>query len=306
MASTTFKIFQLILLLGLLAVLLPSRHDQSLNLDVDESCQKQSTMKGISLKRVGLHPSHCGNASIKIFDKIYQKGSWGGKMKTPEYYYGNGQFPPEGRLSPSGRGSNLGYAVNVSIDFLRRTIRSYNITSMIDLPCGDANWIFDSWETDSLDAYIGLDIVTSVIALNQKRFEHHSNKLFELWDGTICALPKYYLNSGLNTEPNYYPVDLIHSRDVLQHLKLSKAMSFLCHIMNSGARVLITTTFPSASNKKIRSGLFFHNNLDQPPFSMPRNESNCVFTHPDMEPDLTCVYDLTSDWVRPWVQRKCL
>ena len=69
------------------------------------------------------------------------------------------------------------------MDILRETIQSENVKTMIDLPCGDLNWILDSWETDSLELYLGLDIAKPVIDVNVQRLAHHSNKLFRRWDG---------------------------------------------------------------------------------------------------------------------------
>ena len=34
---------------------------------------------------------------------------------------------------------------------------------MIDVPCGDVNFQFSRWETDSLLAYVGLDIVPELV-----------------------------------------------------------------------------------------------------------------------------------------------
>jgi hypothetical protein len=231
---------------------------------------------------------------------------WGGKRKEPSDYYENGQYPPIKRYSSSGSGSNLGFAVNASLEILRRAIQSYNISSMIDLPCGDVNWIFDSWETDSLEVYIGLDIVSPIIHLNQQRYRHHSNKIFATWDGSLCTLPKYSLHVDIKDKPDFLPVEMVHCRDILQHMSLSDSMSLLCHVMTSGARILITTTFPSGVNKNISYGGYYRNNLDHPPFSLPRNESNCVITHPKLEPDMTCIYHLTPEWVETWVQNRCL
>ena len=54
----------------------------------------------------------------------------------PGYYY----TKPLDRKSASGHGSDLGVATSESLRFLSDAIRQYNVTSMIDVPCGDANW----------------------------------------------------------------------------------------------------------------------------------------------------------------------
>jgi hypothetical protein len=265
----------------------------------------------IAVSKPILHPISCYHVNTSQFDNVYESEFWGPKLSKPEGFYGNAHFPPPSRSSSSGGGSDLGPRTINSLDILRKTIKRFNISTMIDIPCGDVNWIFDSWETDSLELYIGLDVVKPVIDLNSKRFAHHNNKVFAQWDGSYCNLPKFFKPSmNLQNLPDrtrliHQSVDLIHSRDVLQHLTLQAGLSFLCNMVTSGARILISTTFPQGSNSDIQPGQFYHNNLDLPPFSLPDNKIECVSTHPQLESDQTCVYDLSGDWVKSWVQEKC-
>jgi hypothetical protein len=265
----------------------------------------------IAVSKPILHPMSCKHMHTSQFDNIYVSEFWGPKLPKPEGFYGNAHFPPPSRSSSSGGGSDLGPRTINSLDILRKTIKGFNISTMIDIPCGDVNWIFDSWETDSLDLYIGLDVVKPVIDLNTRRFAHHNNKVFAQWDGSYCTLPKFLKpsislhNLPGTTRQSHQSIDLIHSRDVLQHLTLQAGLSFLCNMVTSGARVLISTTFPNGFNSNIQPGQFYYNNLDLPPFSLPKNKNACVSTHPELEPDQTCVYDLTGDWVKSWVQEKC-
>jgi len=245
-----------------------------------------------------LSPDTCPNVASSRFDQIYKGGGWGAKMQTVQDFYSNAMWPPKARNSASGRGSNLGYGTMASLQILRSAIREHNVKTIIDLPCGDTNWIFDSWETDSLELYIGLDIVKPVIDLNSKRLAFHSNKLFRHWDGAICPLPKFRKDHSLHS------VDLVHSRDVLQHLSHPNAIQFLCNVFKHGARLFVTTTFPGGTNKLIKEGSFFHNDLTKSPFDLP-NVTDCVPSHPKFEPDLTCVYDLTQAWVPKWIAQKC-
>jgi hypothetical protein len=83
---------------------------------------------------------------------------------------------------------------------------------------GDANWILDSYVTDTLPLYIGLDIVSAVIKVNQQRFSHHNNKRFMFWDATLFDFPKFYNHSLGNNQVQ--SVDMIHVRDAIQHLTL--------------------------------------------------------------------------------------
>jgi hypothetical protein len=180
---------------------------------------------------------------------------------------------------------------------------------MIDLPCGDVNWILDSVETDLLELYVGLDIVKQVIDANAARLWHHSNKIFRHWDGAKCPLPKIgFIRKGEHgvDDVQVRPADLVHSRDVLQHVTLDQGIAFLCNVFQSGARVFVTTSFPAtdgAKNKEVKQGGFFRNDLTLEPYNMPTS-ATCVMTHPDIEPDQTCVWDLTQPWVADWIAKK--
>jgi hypothetical protein len=143
-----------------------------------------------------------------------------------------------------------------------------------------------------------------------------SMKVFRHWDGTKCPLPK--IVSG-KVERS---VDLVHARDVLQHLQLEQGLQFLCHVFQSGARVFVTTTFPdkniqegafslkNGDNKNIQEGEFYLNDLTAAPFNLPAPKDDstvtCTPTHPLNELDDTCVYDLTQPWVAAWIaEKKC-
>jgi hypothetical protein len=105
-------------------------------------------------------------------------------------------------------------------------------------------------------------------------------------------------------------VDLVHARDVLQHLKLEQGIQFLCHVFQSGARVFVTTTFPqNGKNRVIQEGDFYLNDLTAAPFNLPPKDDitvTCTPTHPMHELDHTCVYDLAQPWVADWIaEKKC-
>ncbi|KAL7524224.1 hypothetical protein ACHAXR_000479 [Thalassiosira sp. AJA248-18] len=136
---------------------------------------------------IRIAPDHCNSPLRDHFVKIYEKGSWGSPLRHARDFYSDAAWPPRGIIqkSASGRGSNFGPATENSLKIIKDAISRYNIKSMIDVPCGDVNWIFDSFETDTLPLYIGLDITTNVIEVNKQRFGHHSNKRFFFWDATL-------------------------------------------------------------------------------------------------------------------------
>ncbi|KAL7487657.1 hypothetical protein ACHAW6_013227 [Cyclotella cf. meneghiniana] len=207
-------------------------------------------------------------------------------------------MPEKRMVSASGGGSYLGYNTQTSLRVIKETIEKFNVTSMIDIPCGDVNWIFESFVTDSLPLYLGLDVANAVIEVNKRRFAHHKNKIFAFWDATECTLPKHKLKE----QPT--PFDLVHVRDVIQHMGLDRGIRFFCNVFKSGPRVLIATTFRYSHNREIGEGDFYQNNLSKEPFSFPDN-ATCTPTHPAHEHDLTCVYDLSEPWVQQFMLSKC-
>ena len=250
-----------------------------------------------------LVPDKCNSTSRGHFDKIYAQDLWGGHLRSASDFYSDAAWPPNEirKVSASGKGSDLGINTQTSLKIVKDAINRYNVKSMIDIPCGDANWIFDSLITDTLPLYLGLDVTSAVIQVNKERFAHHKNKLFSFWDATTCSLPKF--QNGTNGELT--PFDLVHVRDVIQHMRLEQGVSFFCNVFHSGARVLVATTYPdNTKNVQITEGSWYKNNLFLDPFNFP-NVTSCSPTHPEEEPDYTCVYDLTEPWVKDFVSSKC-
>lgn len=253
-------------------------------------------------------PEYCNALSRKgQFHDIYEKGSWSGvKIKDPADFYGDARWPPKEtrRGSGSGAGSELGSNTETSLNILKDVIMRNGVRSVLDAPCGDANWILDSYVTDALlSLYVGLDVVGPVIENNNRRYAHHDNKKFLVWDAIECGMPKFF-NATTGTEQ---PFDLVHVRDVIQHVTLHRGVKYFCGIFASGAKLLVTTTYPGTSeNTNIEEGSWYPNNLALEPFSFPTDlENNCSQTHPEQEPDYTCVYDLTLPWVVDFVAKKC-
>ena len=212
-------------------------------------------------KSFTIHPSACrerDERATRAFTARYAYG-WAQKQRhganeairrfDPSYYYSN----VTNRESAAGRGSDLGTNFTLhDIEFISWVVRTFNVTTMIDVPCGDANWQFGSYELDTLDAYVGLDIVPHLIELNTVRFAHHSNKRFATWDMATCALPRIrrlngasssvssahdFSRNAADSERHQGPPDLILSRHVLQHMTLARARAAAGHLVGSGARL---------------------------------------------------------------------
>jgi hypothetical protein len=231
----------------------------------------------------------CLATTGSAFDGVYNRGVWGQslELQSPSFFYTYGIPARLLRASSSGPGSVIGPATARSLEFLSEIVRQFNITSMLDAPCGDVNWQFQSWELDSLAVYVGLDIVRSVVELDQQRFWVHTNKLFLHWDLARCALPHYRMQGERAT----HPFDMIHMRDVIQHLPLASGKAVIENVRRSGARWLVANTYETQPhNNDVYEGGWYPANLGVAPFDL--EPTRCIDTHPDHEADKTCLYAL--------------
>jgi hypothetical protein len=140
----------------------------------DSSSSKEVKTVFVEHKRgFELVPDKCTKKLTDVFDRIYTDDkhfSWAPvHLRQPYEFYGNASWPSlRNPKSSSGEGSYLGYNTELSLKIITDTIQKYDIKSMVDIPCGDVNWMMDSYLTDSLPFYLGMDIVKDVIDVNQK------------------------------------------------------------------------------------------------------------------------------------------
>jgi SAM-dependent methyltransferase len=168
-----------------------------------------------------------------IFTDIYRRNSWG----NPD--------------SVSGPGSNLQQTATVVLE-LPKLIEAYQVTSILDVPCGDFFWM----KTVDIGAitYIGGDIVKELIASNNTNFANEHRK-FVVMDILNDPLPA---------------VDLIFCRDCLVHLSFKDVRRALGNFKASGSKYLVTTTF--TRNDKIAdiaTGQWRPINFCLAPFNFP-------------------------------------
>jgi len=169
-----------------------------------------------------------------VFTDIYKKDGWAGSE------------------SVSGKGSD-DLQTQTVIELLPVLLAKYGITSVLDIPCGDFNWMKAVELGDT--HYIGADIVEELVRRN---IEHHSSDKidFQHLDLTHDSLPK---------------VDLIFCRDCLVHLSFKDIFQALNNVCDSQSQYLLTTTFTSRKrNKNIVTGRWRTLNLMLEPFSLPR------------------------------------
>ncbi|ASR35999.1 hypothetical protein BAY61_14420 [Prauserella marina] len=130
-------------------------------------------------------------------------------------------------------------------------LREKGISSIADVPCGDFGWL--SGTDLGVEHYFGADIVPALVERNRRRFAgDRPARRFEVLDLTVGPLPT---------------VDLVLCRDCLVHLTFAQAIAALRTIADSGARYLLTTTFPGlAVNVDAETGDWRPLNLQRPPF----------------------------------------
>lgn len=143
-----------------------------------------------------------------VFTKIYQDNHW----KNDE--------------SVSGAGSTL-EATSAIRSALPLLFDHYEIETIVDIPCGDMNWIGDL--VLGKRTYFGMDIVPEIIAQNKSKYGHLANVFFDVKDITRDPLP---------------PADLILVRDLLGHFSNADVRKALANIKNSRCKYLLATTFP--------------------------------------------------------------
>jgi hypothetical protein len=128
-----------------------------------------------------------------------------------------------------------------------------NIKSVLDLPCGDFNWM-QRVDMSNVE-YIGGDIVEDLIKSNIKQYKERENITFQVLNLITDTLPKS---------------DLIFARDCLVHLPFKEVNSAINNIKSSGSKYLLTTTFTNRKkNNDIVTGDWRPLNLQEKPFNFP-------------------------------------
>lgn len=131
-----------------------------------------------------------------------------------------------GRQSRSGTGSDL-EETNVIREKLFEVLLTYNIKSLLDIPCGDMNWIKEV-EFPSDMRYIGADIVPELIEDN--KVVHAARKRqFKVLDITSSKLPE---------------VDMVFVRDCLGHLSNAHVEKAVENIKQAKPKYLMATHWP--------------------------------------------------------------
>lgn len=169
----------------------------------------------------------------RVFVEIYQANTWGSAE------------------SVSGPGSTRERAEDFRQE-LAAALEDLGTRVLLDAPCGDFNWIAPI--ADSVERYIGVDIVPALIEQHRRRYANSRRRFLHL-DLTRDRLPR---------------ADVVLCRDGLVHLSHADIWRALANLRRSGSRYLIATTFlGERANEEIETGGWRPLNLQRAPFFLP-------------------------------------
>lgn len=164
------------------------------------------------------------------------------------YYHKNGW---SGENSLSGPGSDPAYTKVLAVQ-LPGFLKSFNIQSILDVPCGDFLWM-EEIDLSSF-TYTGGDIVGDLVRENNTAYGKNNISFLKL-DILTDELPQ---------------TDVIFCRDCLVHFSYTNIQKSLRNIIKSNSTYLLTTTFNQrAKNKNIITGEWRPLNLEKAPFLLP-------------------------------------
>jgi hypothetical protein len=157
-----------------------------------------------------------------------------------------------GQESLSGTGSTLAQTIEIR-QRLPLLLQHIGARSLLDAACGDFNWMKQVFL--GIDSYTGVDILEELIVRNRENYGNPSRN-FEVRDITRDFLPQ---------------TDVILCRDCLGHFNFEVIRRTLLNFRRSGARYLLTTTFPQVrTNSDIEIGSWQPINLEREPFLFPK------------------------------------
>lgn len=185
----------------------------------------------------------------------------------------------QSKESVSGSGSELASTETLRSE-LPFVFLKYGIKSMLDIPCGDFNWMKEV-NLKGID-YIGADIVPDIVEINKTKFPKTK---FRILDLTTDILPQ---------------VDLIFVRDCLGHLSNANLDKAIKNIIRSKSKYLLVTSFTKqTANPDIPDGSWKPINLMVAPYYLKPiyliNE-NCKEGYPHYNDKSMILIDLSNPY----------
>ena len=182
--------------------------------------------------------------------------------------------------TPCGLGSTV-EATGATRQWLADVCRRRGIRTMVDLGCGDWNWMRLVVAELGLDWYRGYDVVEELVEENRRRYGS-ATIVFEAADVTAIAVPH---------------ADLVLSRDCLMHLCDARVRQAFRAIRASGDRYFVSTTHPCDRNYDICDGGWRPINLTAAPFSLPPPEESVLEFMPPGYPEKRSALFEVARWV---------
>jgi len=193
-------------------------------------------------KRAEYYRYHDGDAYRNlpieaVFEKIYRESAWNVQA---------------GQESVSGPGSSREQTSHL-LEQLPGIFEKYGILSILDIPCGDFNWMARlDW---SERRCVAADILEELVESGRSKYASDSIA-FERLDLIADPLPR---------------ADLVFCRDCLVHFSHQHIFAALDNARRSGSKYLFTTTFTDPEpNQDIVTGGWRPINLTNPPFDFPQ------------------------------------
>ena len=182
-----------------------------------------------------------GRPAEDVFNNIKEKNIWGSSE------------------SLSGPGSESAQTRTLETE-LPELFKTYGISSVLDIPCGDFNWmknVVRPYAREHGLRYIGADIVDSLINVNKAKYGSEHIEFLKL-DLVTDELPK---------------TDLVFVRDCFVHFSYRDIQKAMHNIKKSGSKYLMSTTFTHHhDNHNIPTGDWRPINLQDAPFNFPEPE----------------------------------
>jgi SAM-dependent methyltransferase len=182
--------------------------------------------------------------------QLYQLKSKSTENVFTDIYRSNNEWG--GKDSVSGVGSSV-HQTKIITSELLALFRALNISTMLDIPCGDFHWM-KRVDLNNID-YTGADIVKELIQTNRAKYARDGVR-FQHLNLLKDKLPK---------------VDLIFCRDCLVHFSFADIGLALGNVCNSQSEYFLTTTFTGRKdNHEIVTGQWRPINLELVPFVFPK------------------------------------
>ena len=152
-----------------------------------------------------------GKSAEEVFNEVYDINDWSSEE------------------SKSGVGSTLEFTKNAR-KILPGLFKRHGIERILDVACGDFNWMKKVANSKEVKYYKGIDIVQRIIDSNNKRYKKENKIEFEYGDIT-------------KNFDNKEKFDAIIAKDVLVHFPDEFVIKAIEDFKKSGVKYLILTHF---------------------------------------------------------------